>query len=157
MAIEQTLVPAFVNFLYDGTELLIVDVSVSLSFSNGSSFEESMTDKGTKGYMLRKGISVEQNGEIFVKITKAGDKEADKTIKNLEKIQKNVSKSENPKDYAKNIVINFSDSGMQKFFSVAFSGYLKSFTMEPANSGNGFTNYYAQFAIFDPLTIKLSN
>ena len=157
MAIEQTLVPAFVNFLYDGTELLIVDAKVSLNFSNGSDYEESMTDKGTKGYMLRKGISVEQNGEISVTITKAGDKEADKTIKNLGKIQKNVGKSENPKDYAKNIVINFSDSGMQKFFSVSFSGYLKSFIIEPASSGNGFTNYDARFTIFDPLTIKLSN
>lgn len=156
MATEQTLVPAYTNFLYDGTELTIVDTIVSLSFSNNSSFEESMTEKGTKGYMLRKGTFVEQQGEISVRITKAGDTEADKTIETLQKIAKEIPKSENPKDYVKNIVINFSDPGGNKFFSVSFSGFLSNFNIVPAN-GNSFTDYIAVFVIFDPLTIKLSN
>lgn len=155
-SIEQTLVPAYTNFLYDGTELTIVDANISLSFTNGSSFEESMTDKGPKGYMLRKGTFVDQQGDIFVKITKAGDTEADKTIDKLMKISKEITKSENPKDYAKDIVINFSDPGEQKFFSVSFRGYLKNFNIAPDNSGNNFTTYFAEFEVFDPLTIKLS-
>lgn len=156
MATNETLVPSFVNFMYDGTEFLIVGANISLRFSNSSRFEESITNKGTKGYMLRKGVTVEQDGDISVKITKAGDNNADGTIKNMQKIAKNISKSENPKDYAKDIVINFSDSGEQKFFSVSFKGYLKTFNVVDT-SNNNFTNYIAEFEIFDPLTIKLSN
>lgn len=101
MAIEQTLVPAYINFLYDGSELKIVDANISLLFTNGSSFEESMTEKGPKGYMLRKGTFVDQQGDIFVEITKSGDTAADDTVKSLSKISKDIPKSENPKDYAK--------------------------------------------------------
>ena len=106
MAIEQTLVPAYVNFMYGGTEFLIVDANISLRFSNSSRFEESITNKGTKGYMLRKGVTVEQNGDISIRVTKTGDNNADGTIKNMQNISKNISKSENPKDYVENIVIN---------------------------------------------------
>ena len=156
MAIEQTLVPAFVNFLYDGTALTLVDANISLCFTNGCSFEESMTEKGPKGYMLRKGTFVDQKGDIFVKISKSGDAEADKTITNLTNIAKNITKSEDPSDYAKSIVVNFSDPGDEKFFDVSFSGYLKNFNIAPNNSGNDFTAYIAEFKVFDPLTIKLS-
>ena len=155
MAIEQTLVPAYVNFMYGGTEFLIVDANISLRFSNSSRFEESITNKGTKGYMLRKGVTVEQNGDISIRVTKTGDNNADGTIKNMQNISKNISKSENPKDYVENIVINFSDPGEQKFFSVSFSGYLKTFNVIDTNNNN-FTDYIAEFEIFDPLTIKLS-
>ena len=157
MAIEQTLVPAFINFLYDGNELTIVDANISLFFTNSCKFEESMTEKGPKGYMLSKGTFVDQQGDIFVEISKSGDQEADKTIDTLRKIAKEIPKSENPKDYAKSIVINFSDPGEQKFFSVSFSGYLKNFNLAPQRSGNAFTTYIAEFEVFDPLTIQLTN
>lgn len=156
MATNETLVPSFVNFVYDGTEFLIVGINISLRFSNSSKFEESITNKGTKGYMLRKGVCSEQKGDISVKITKAGDNNADGTIKNMQKIAKNISKSENPKDYAKPIVINFSDSSTKKFLGVSFSGYLKTFNIVDTDNNN-FTNYIAEFEIFDPTSISIKN
>jgi hypothetical protein len=155
MAIEQTLVPSYVNILYDGTELIIVDVNVSVFLSNGSIFEEIMTGDGSKGYMLRKGISVEQRGKISIKIIKAGDKGADKSITTLEEIAKAICKSEDPKDYAKSIVISFSDSGEVKFLTISFSGFLESFDVAPPGN-NDFTHYIAVFVIYDPLSLDIS-
>jgi hypothetical protein len=85
MAIDQTLVPAFISITYDGTELNIVDAKLSMHYDNGTKYEESMTASGKKGYLLRKGISVEQEGDIFITITKTGDGKQDDTIKFLEK------------------------------------------------------------------------
>jgi hypothetical protein len=157
MAIDQTLVTAFVSITYDGTELNIVDAKLSLHYDNNTKYEESMTSTGKKGYLLRKGISVTQEGDIFVTITKTGDGKQDDTIKFLETKLQEISKSEKPDDYSKALVITSKDPGEQQFLSVSFNGYLKELRVTPSKEGNAFTDYIAEFEIFDPLSIKISN
>ena len=157
MAIDQTLVPSFITITYDGTELNIVDAKLSLNYDNGTKYEESMTANGKKGYLLRKGTSVNQEGDVFVTITKTGDGKQDATISFLERKLQDISKTEKPDDYAKAIVINVQHPGGDKFLSISFSGYLKELQMKPSVKGNFFTDYIAEFEIFDPLTISLTN
>ena len=157
MAIEQTLVPAYISVTYDKTELNIVDAKLSLQYKNNTQYEENMTPAGKKGYLLRKGVSVEQEGDIYVVITKTSDGKNDKTIEYLEKKMTDISKSENPKDYSKAVVITCKDPGEVQFLSVSFSGYIKELKMVPSKNGNGFTDYVAEFTVYDPLSIKIAN
>jgi len=157
MAINQTLVPAFISITYDGTELNIVDAKLSMHYDNGTKYEESMTASGKKGYLLRKGVSVEQEGDIFITITKTGDGKQDDTIKFLEKKLQEIEKFEKPDDYSKAVVVVCKDPGEQQFLNFSFNGYLKELSLTPSKEGNAFTDYLAEFEIFDPLTIKISN
>jgi hypothetical protein len=157
MAINQTLVPAYINVTYDGTELNIVDAKFSLKYNNQSKYEEAMTSIGKKGYMLRKGVSVLQEGEIYVVLTKTADGKQDDNISFLQKVAQDVSKSEKPDNYSKNIVIIAKNSAEEQFLSVTFNGYLKEIKTQPSDKGNFFTDYIAEFQIFDPLSIKISN
>ena len=116
-----------------------------------------MTPAGKKGYLLRKGVSVEQEGDIYVVITKTSDGKNDKTTTYLEKKMTEISKSENPKDYSKAVVITCKDPGEVQFLSVSFNGYLKELKMIPSKNGNGFTDYVAEFTVYDPLSIKIAN
>ena len=157
MAIEQALVPAYISVTYDRTELNIVDAKLSLQYKNNTQYEENMTPAGKKGYLLRKGVSVEQEGDIYVVISKTSDGKNDQTITYLEKKMSDISKSENPKDYSKAIVITCKDPGEVQFLSVSFNGYLKELKMVPSKNGNGFTDYIAEFTVYDPLSIKIAN
>lgn len=155
--VDQTLVPAFISITYDGTELNIVDAKLSMHYDNGTKYEESMTASGKKGYLLRKGISVEQEGDIFITITKTGDGKQDDTINFLEKKLQKDEKTEKPDEYAKPIVVACKDPGEQPFLNFSFSGYLTELSLTPSKEGNAFTDYLGEFEIFDPLTIKISN
>jgi hypothetical protein len=157
MVIDQTLVPSFITITYDGTELNIVDAKLSLNYDNATKYEESMTATGKKGYLLRKGTSVNQEGDVFVTITKTGDGKQDATISFLETKLQDIAKTENPDDYSKAIVINVQDPGGEQFLSISFSGYVKELKLQPSVKGNFFTDYIAEFEIFDPLTISLTN
>lgn len=154
MATVQVLIPAFINFTYDGTELTIVDAQLSLKYENNSSYEEAMISSGMKGYMLRKGVTVDQSGAISIRVTKSADGKSDDTISKLESIAEEIQKSEKPDDYAKTITICIKNPGEDQFLSVSFTGYLNDFTMTPQQN-NLFTDYIAEFKVFDPLTIKL--
>jgi hypothetical protein len=92
MAAEQTLVPAFITVTYDGTELNIVDAKFSLQYNNCTNYEENMTPAGKKGYLLRKGVSIEQEGDIYVVLTKSSDGKNDESIKFLENKIKEIAK-----------------------------------------------------------------
>jgi hypothetical protein len=157
MAIDQTLVPAYISVTYDGTELNIVDAKLSLKYNNQSKYEEAMTSTGKKGYMLRKGVSVLQEGEIYVVLTKTADGKQDDNISSLQKIAQEIAKSEKPDDYSKNIAIIVKNPAEEQFLSVTFNGYLKEINTQPSDKGNFFTDYVAVFQIFDPLSIKISN
>jgi hypothetical protein len=157
MAAEQTLVPAFISVTYDGTELNIVDAKFSLQYNNSTNYEENMTSAGKKGYLLRKGVSIEQEGDIYVVLTKSSDGKNDESIKFLENKLKDIAKSEKPEDYSKPVVLTCKDPGEEQFLSVSFNGYLKELKMYPSKNGNGFTDYVAEFEIFDPLSIKIEN
>jgi len=157
MPAEQTLVPAFISVTYDGTELNIVDAKFSLQYNNSTNYEENMTSAGKKGYLLRKGVSIEQEGDIYVVLTKSSDGKNDESIKFLENKLKDIAKSEKPEDYSKPVVLTCKDPGEEQFLSVSFNGYLKELKMYPSKNGNGFTDYVAEFEIFDPLSIKIEN
>jgi len=157
MAAEQTLVPAFISVTYDGTELNIVDAKFSLQYNNSTNYEENMTSAGKKGYLLRKGVSIEQEGDIYVVLTKSSDGKNDESIKFLENRIKEIAKSEKPDDYSKPVVLTCKDPGEEQFLSVSFNGYIKELKMYPSKNGNGFTDYVAEFEIFDPLSIKIEN
>jgi len=157
MAAEQTLVPAFISVTYDGTELNIVDAKFSLQYNNSTNYEENMTSSGKKGYLLRKGVSIEQEGDIYVVLTKSSDGKNDESIKFLENRIKEIAKSEKPNDYSKPVVLTCKDPGEEQFLSVSFNGYIKELKMYPSKNGNGFTDYVAEFEIFDPLSIKIEN
>ena len=154
---EQTLVPAFISVTYDGTELNIVDAKFSLQYNNSTKYEENMTPAGKKGYLLRKGVSVEQEGDIYVVITKSSDGKNDQSITNLQDKLKQIATSEKPEDYSKPVVLTCKDPGEEQFLSVSFNGYIKELKIYPSKDGNGFTDYVAEFEIFDPLSIKIEN
>jgi hypothetical protein len=152
----QTLVPAVAIFNLDSKELNIIDAKVSLKFDNGSGYEECMVSSGDKGYMLRKGITVEQDGDIKVTIVKTPDKKQDDTIKNLTDSLQNIRKNTDPANYAKDIALVVQNPSSDQFLSVTFSGYLKEMTIQSPDLTE-FTEYVADFEVFDPQTIKITN
>ena len=154
---EQTLIPSFINVVYDGKELNIVDAQLSLDYDNGTHYEESMTSTGKKGYMLRKGTSVTPQGDISVTILKTADKKQDETITFLQQKLVTDDKVEDPTQYVKDIVITVQDAEGRQFLTFSFGGYIKDLRLEQPKRGNMFTTYIAEFQIFDPLSIKLSN
>ncbi len=152
----QTLVPAFVIFNLDSKELNIIDAKVALKFNNGSGYEECMVSSGDKGYMLRKGITVEQDGDITVTILKTPDKKQDDTIQNLTESLQNIRKNTDPANYAKNVAVTVQNPSADQFLSVTFSGYLKEMLIQSPDLTE-FTQYVAEFEVFDPETIKITN
>lgn len=152
----QTLVPAFVIFNLDSKELNIKDAQVALKFNNGSGYEECMVSSGVKGYMLRKGVTVEQDGDIKVTIVKTPDKKQDDTISNLTTSLQNTSKNPDPANYAKDIAVVVQNPSSDQFLSVTFSGYLKEMIIQSPHLTE-FTEYVADFEVFDPQTIKITN
>jgi len=154
---EQTLVPAYISVTYCGTEINITDVKFSMKYNNNTRYEENMTPAGTKGYLLRKGISVEQEGQIYVIITKTPDNNNDASIKFIENKLKEVAKSEKPKEYIGPVVLMCKDPGEEKFLTFSFNGYVKEMKVCPSNICNGFIEYLVEFEIFDPLSVKFEN
>ena len=157
MAMEQTLVPAFVSVTYGGTELNIIDAKFSLKYDNGTKFEKCMAPSHSNGYLLSKGISIRQEGDMFVTITKTNDGKQDDNIKFLQDKKKAINSAKKPAEYAESIVITCKDPGEQQFLNVSFSGYIKEIKTLPTKKGNEFISFMAEFEIFDPLTIKIEN
>ena len=154
---DQTLKATYINFSFGNKEINIVDAKLSLNYDNGTYYEECMTAAGKKGYMIVKGTSVTQEGDIFTTITKTGDKKQDESISYLQNEIIEADKSENPSDYVKDVVIILQDSEMRQFLTFSFSGYIKELQMQNPKKGNQFTDYIAEYEIFDPLTISLKN
>ncbi len=157
MAINQALVPSFVSVSYDSFELVFVDAKFSFNYDNNSGYLESMTTSGKRNYLLRKGVSITQYGDIYMVLSKTPDKKQDDSIKFLRDKLKEISKLENPNDYCKPIVITAKDPGEEQFFSVSFSGYVAEFKNIPSKDGIDFINYLASFVIFDDLSVKIAN
>lgn len=154
---EQVLTPTYINFSFGNKNINIVDAQLSLNYDNESYYKEYMTGAGKKGYMLVKGNTVMQEGDISVTITKTGDKQQDESITYLQQEIVEADKSEDPEKYVKDIVITIQDSEMRQFLTISFRGFIINLKMENPKKGNQFTNYKAEFEVFDPLTISLAN
>ena len=155
---DQVLIPAYINFSFGNKAINIVDAQLSLTFDNGSYYTECMPAVGgKKNYMLVKGNTVKQEGDIFTTITKTGDRQQDDSISYLQEENAAADKTEDPGKYVKDTVITIQDSEMRQFLTYSFSGYIKNLKMENPKKGNQFTNYKAEFEVYDPLTISLTN
>lgn len=152
----QSLVPAFVIFNLDSKELNITNAELSLKFTNGAHYDEGIASSGSKGYMLCKGTTVLQEGDIKVTIPKTPDKKQDDTIQNLTDSLQNTQKNTDPANYAKNVAITAQNSGADQFLSVTFSGYVKEMKIQSPDLTE-FTEYVAEFVVFDPQTITITN
>lgn len=157
MPIEQTLVPVHSLMVYDNKEIPHMDAKLSMYYDNGTTYEECMTSSGKKGYLLRKGSYTKQEGDIFIVIPKTGDKKNDETIQFLQSKLQEIAKSEDPNEYSKSVVYTCQDPGENQFLSLSFSGYIKELRVAPPKEGNAFTDYIAEFEIFDVLTVNLTN
>ena len=157
MAINQALVPSFVSVVYDSLELVFVDAKFSFNYDNNSGYIETMTTSGKRNYILRKGVSVSQYGDIYMVLAKTPDNKQDESIKFLKDKLKENSKLENPADYCKPIIITAKDPGDEQFMSVSFNGYIAEFKNIPSKDGIDFINYLASFVIFDDLSVKIEN
>lgn len=155
---DQVLTPTYINFSFGNKAINIVDAQLSLNYDNGSYYTECMAAVGgKKNYMLVKGSTVTQEGDIFTTITKTGDKQQDESISYLQQEIVEADKSEDPEKYVKDTVITIQDSEMRQFLTFSFRGFIKELKMENPKKGNQFTNYKAEFEVFDPLTISLTN
>lgn len=155
---DQVLTPTYINFSFGNKAINIVDAQLSLNYDNGSYYTECMSAVGgKKTYMLVKGNTVAQEGDIFTTITKTGDKQQDESISYLQQEIVAAGKTEDPKDYVKDAVITIQDSEMRQFLTFSFTGFIKNLKMENPKQGNQFTNYKAEFEISDPLSISLTN
>lgn len=157
MPIEQTLVAVHSLMIYDEKEIPHMDAKLSMYYDNGTRYEEFMTANGKKGQLLRKGSYTKQEGDIFIVIPKTGDKKNDETIQFLQNKLQEVAKSEDPNDYVKSVVYTCKDPGENQFLNLSFSGYIKELRVAPPKEGNSFTDYIAEFEIFDVLTVNLTN
>ena len=152
----QTLIPSSIKFSLDGTTLSILDAQLSLKFENGCSYDECMTKTGVKGYVLKKGTTVLQAGEIVVEIIKTPDGKQDATIKKLQDDLKLLSTKVNPSDYSKTVAVIIENPGAEKFFDLTYSGYVSEMYAQ-SPEGTNFPQYKAKIQVFDPTSIKISN
>lgn len=154
---DQSLEAGSISVNYDTFELKIIDANFSLNYDNNCSYTEAMTTTGKRSYLLRKGISVKQYGNIYTILSKTSDKKHDESITFLKNELKTISKLEDPSKYCKAIVVTAKESGDEQFFSMSFNGFIAELKMIPSDDGIGFINYMANFVIFDDLSIKIGN
>lgn len=155
---DQVLTPTYINFSFVNKAINILDAQLALSFDNGSYYTECMPAVGgKKNYMLVKGGTMIQEGDIFTTITKTGDKQQDESISYLQQEFVAADESEDPEKYVKDMVVTIQDSEMRQILTFSFRGFIKELKMENHKKGNKFTNYNAEFEAFDPLTISLTN
>jgi protoporphyrinogen oxidase len=152
----QTLIPASIKFDFGGKELTLSDAQLSLKFTNGSGYDECMSNEGKKNYVLRRGTTVEQDGDITITLIKTPDKEQ---IADINAIQDNLAairKSPDPSSYKKSIIVNLYGPGgaNDDFLSLKFEGYISELTTQAPELTN-FMEYVAKVEIFNPETIKL--
>eukprot|EP01132_Coremiostelium_polycephalum_P000720 gene720-893_t len=153
----QTLVPASISFNLGSEGLKLADAQLSVKFTNGSGFDECMSNKGTKSYVLRRGANTLQDGDITITIMKTPDPEAEKDIKALENNLKEIRKAASPDKYKKNItIVLHGPAGKDDdFLSLTFSGYVSELNTQAPELTN-FMEYVAKIEVFDPDTIKLT-
>lgn len=153
---NQTLVPASITFDLGGKDLQLSDAQLSLKFTNGSGYDECMSNEGKKNYVLRRGTTVLQDGDITITLVRTPDKTQ---IENINAIQDNLAatrKSTDPSTYKKNIVIGLYGPGGKDddFFNLRFEGYVSELTVQSPELTN-FMEYVAKVEIFNPASIKL--
>jgi hypothetical protein len=152
----QALIPGAIKFTIARETIRILDADLALSFQNGCTYQECMTKTGIKSYVLAKGTCITQNGDVVATIIKTPDGKQDGSIKNLQDNLKQVQKSNNPADYAKDVAVIIENPSSEKFLDVTFKGYVSEFNTQPPDS-TGFTTYQATVVVYDPLTIEVKN
>jgi hypothetical protein len=152
---QQTLIPAFLNFTLDSKDIDVLDTQLSLKFENGTGYEECMTKTGQKGYVLKKGNTVLQSGDIHITVVKTPDGKHNDDIKALQDNLANVQKNSDPKAYVKNINVQLLNPGNTKFMGLSFSGYVSEVETKSPDSTN-FAEYLAKIEVYDPMTIALT-
>jgi hypothetical protein len=152
----QTLIPAAIKFDFGGKDLKLSDAQLSLKFTNGSGYDECMSNEGKKNYVLRRGTVVEQDGDITITLIKSPDKEQIADINAIQDNLASIRKSPDPSTYKKSIVVNLYGPGGTKddFLSIRFSGYISELNTQAPELTN-FMEYVAKVEIFDPASIKL--
>jgi hypothetical protein len=150
----QTLIPAFIRFQLDHDAMDIIETQLALKFDNGTSYEECMTNSGKKGYVLKKGNAVLQQGDITITLIKTPDGKQDDSIKKLEDSIKKVHTNIDPKDYSQNVAVILENSGNDKFMDLTFSGYISELYTQSPDLTN-FPQYVSKIEVYDPLSIKI--
>jgi hypothetical protein len=153
---QHALIPSTIKFSFDSTLIHILDAQLSLSFQNGSKYQECMSKNGIKSYVLAKGNYVTQNGDIAVEIVKTPDGNQDASIRKIEENLEHIQKNDSPKAYTKSVTAVIENSGGEKFLDVSFHGYASEFVAQAPDSTNYLT-YKATFVVFDPQSIRISN
>jgi len=153
---NQTLIPASITFDLGGKDLKLSDAQLSLKFTNDSGYDECMSNEGKKNYVLRRGTTVLQDGDITITLVRTPDKDQ---IADINAIQDNLAatrKSNDPGSYKKNIAIGLYGPGGKDddFFGLTFEGYISELTTQSPELTN-FMEYVAKVEIFNPSSIKL--
>jgi hypothetical protein len=153
---NQTLVPASISFSLGSEALKLADAQLSLKFTNGSGYDECMSNQGKKNYVLRRGTNTLQEGDITIKLIKTPEAESTKDIKTIQDNLAAARKATSPKDYKKPIsIVLYGPAGdTDSFFGLTFEGYVSELNAQTPELTN-FMEYIAQIEVFDPSTIKL--
>lgn len=152
---QETLVPAFIKFMIGPTEVDVLDSQLSLKFENGSGYEECMTKNGLKGYVLKKGTTVLQSGDVVITVIKTPDGKHQSSIDLLQDNLENIQKTSNPDNYTKSITVQLENPSNEKFMGLTFNGYVSEVETKAPDLTN-FPEYVAKIEIYDPLSIKLT-
>lgn len=152
---QETLVPAFIKFMIGPTEVDVLDSQLSLKFENGSGYEECMTKNGLKGYVLKKGTTVLQSGDVVITVIKTPDGKHQSSIDLLQDNLENIQKTSNPDNYTKSITVQLENPSNEKFMGLTFNGYVSEVETKSPDLTN-FPEYVAKIEIYDPLSIKLT-
>ena len=151
---SQTLIPAFVSFNLGSQEVGITDTQLSLNFSNGSGYEECMLKDGKKGYLLKKGTTILQQGDVNITLTKSPDGKQDASIKAVEEAMKKSQDNDAPDQYTDSITFSISNSGEKEFMTLSFTGYVSEVVGNTPNETD-FAAYTAKIEVYDPLSISI--
>ena len=91
-----------------------------------------MSNEGKKNYVLRRGTTIQQEGDITITIVRTPEKKQIEDIKTIQDNLKKTSETNDPSTYKKGISIALHGPGGidDDFFGLTFEGYISELTTQ---------------------------
>lgn len=155
MANTHLMTPAYTHLTIGGNEVKISKGDLSFSSTNSTNYTLTTADSGHREFLLTKGSSIENAGQMVVSIIETPD---GSTKDSIDRVKKELTKSQskgNPKDYAKTIVFVVSNSDHKSLVEVSFEGYVKDI-QRIAPEKEGFVTYSVTIVEYNGDSFKVS-
>ncbi len=132
-------------------------IGINMEFKNGAKQVPFVMHNAKVGYLLEKGVELEQTGYMTLQVLRTPDGDANDGIKHLQDFVKETTKKNKPDDYNKDFTVTIKGAGDEDHVHIHGKGYVSEVKATDTVFNNETVAYEATVVIYEPGSVHTSH